>query len=78
MSTGAGLLTQSDWRTLHDRRLNGAMLSRSALALQQAGYRTLGGTWIADINAPSLRQVEKAGARPLHRLHLFTKRLAAA
>ena len=48
------------------------------MSFAQAGYRTLGGTWIADINAPSLRQVEKAGARPLHRLHLFTKRLAAA
>ena len=47
--------------------------ARFALALQQAGYRTLGGTWIADINAPSLRQIEKAGARPLHRLHLLPR-----
>jgi hypothetical protein len=54
------------------------MLYRIALALQEAGYRTLGGTWIADINAPSLRQAEKVGAQPLHRLHLFSKRLAAA
>ena len=78
MNTRAVLIYQSVCRDLHNRGLNGAMLYRTALALQQAGYRTLGGTWIADINAPSLRQVEKAGARPLHRLHLFTKRLAAA
>ena len=35
-----------------------------------------GGTWIADINGPSLRQAEKAGAKPLHKLHLFAKSLA--
>ena len=54
------------------------MLYRTALALREAGYRTLGGTWIADVNGASLRQAEKVGARPLHRLHLFTKPLAAS
>ncbi|MGY4399804.1 GNAT family N-acetyltransferase [Bradyrhizobium sp. USDA 3315] len=78
MNRRAVLIYQSVCRDLHNRGLNGAMLYRTALALQEAGYRTLGGTWIADINGPSLRQVEKVGARPLHRLHLFTKRLAAA
>ena len=76
-TTRAVLIYQSVCRNLHNRGLNGAMLYRTATALQAAGYRTLGGTWIADVNKPSLRQAEKAGARPLHRLHLFTKRLAA-
>jgi hypothetical protein len=57
--------------------LNGAMLHRVTAALKAAGYRMLGLTWIADVNAASLRQVERLGARPLHRLHLFSKRIAA-
>lgn len=55
--------------------LNGAMLYRAITALKAAGYGSLGITWIADINAASIRQVERLGARRLHRLHLFTKRL---
>jgi Acetyltransferase (GNAT) family. len=55
--------------------LNGAMLHRVTTALRAAGYRSLGLTWIADVNAASLRQVERLGARQLHRLHLFTKAL---
>jgi hypothetical protein len=57
--------------------LNGAMLHRVTSALRAAGYRMLGLTWIADVNAASLRQVERLGARRLHRLHLFTKRVVA-
>jgi hypothetical protein len=53
------------------------MLYRVTSALKDAGYRSLGITWIADSNAASLRQVERLGAKPLHRLHLFTKRLGA-
>ena len=72
----AVLIYQSVCRELHNRGLNGAMLYRTAQALKQAGYRTLGGTWIADVNGRSLRQAEKVGAKPLHRLHLFTKELS--
>ena len=57
--------------------LNGAMLHRVTAALKAAGYRSLGITWIADVNAASLRQVERLGARRLHRLHLYSKRIAA-
>lgn len=57
--------------------LNGAMLHRVTSAMKAAGYRSLGLTWIADVNAASLRQVERLGARRLHRLHLFTKRVDA-
>jgi hypothetical protein len=74
-NTCAVLVYQSVCRELHNRGLNGAMLYRTLLALKSAGYRTLGGTWIADINGASLRQAEKAGAKKLHRLHLFTKTL---
>ncbi|GAM96608.1 hypothetical protein U91I_00227 [alpha proteobacterium U9-1i] len=58
------------------RGLNTAMLYRVLTNLRAAGYEKLGVTWIADENAASLRQVEKLGARRLHRLHLFRKSLA--
>jgi GNAT superfamily N-acetyltransferase len=58
--------------------LNGAMLHRVTSALKTAGYTSLGITWIADVNAASLRQVERMGARRLHRLHLYTKPIGAA
>jgi hypothetical protein len=56
--------------------LNGAMLHRVTSALKRHGYATLGITWIADVNGASLRQVERLGARRLHRLHLFAKPIA--
>ena len=59
-----------------NRGLNGAMLYRVAAALKAAGYERLAITWIADVNAASLRQVERLGARRLHRLHLFRKAIA--
>lgn len=71
----AVIVYQSISRAFHDRGINGAMLYKVATALKAAGYTALGGTWIADINGPSLRQAEKAGARPLHKLHLFAKSL---
>jgi GNAT superfamily N-acetyltransferase len=58
------------------RGLNGAMLYRVIRALKAAGYERLAITWIADVNGASLRQVERLGARRLHRLHLFRKALA--
>jgi hypothetical protein len=61
---------------MQGRGLNGAMLHRVTAALKAAGYRTLGLTWIADVNGASLRQVERLGARQLHRLHLFSKVVA--
>ena len=57
--------------------LNGAMLYRVTTALKKAGYTSLGITWIADVNAASLRQVERMGAHRLQRLHLYTKALDA-
>ncbi|MBZ7926439.1 GNAT family N-acetyltransferase [Ensifer adhaerens] len=57
------------------RGLNPLLLAHVLGEMRRAGYETAGGTWIADVNAASLRQAEKAGARPLHRLHLFGKSL---
>ncbi len=61
---------------MQGRGLNGAMLHRVTTALKSAGYRSLGITWVADVNEASLRQVARLGARRLHRLHLFTKRIS--
>jgi len=63
-------------RALHGQGLNGAMLHRVVKALFAGGYRHCGVTWISNDNAASLRQMEKLGARRLHGLHLFRKRLA--
>jgi len=60
---------------MQGRGLNAAMLHRVTTALKAAGYTHLGITWIADVNQASLRQVQKMGARELHRLHLFRKAL---
>ena len=63
-------------RDRHGQGLNSAMLARVIAALRKGGYRSLGITWIADENGASLRQMEKIGAKPLHRLNLFRKALA--
>lgn len=57
------------------RGLSGALMYRLLVAMKAAGYESLGITWVSDENVPSLRQVEKMGGRPLHRLHLFRKAL---
>jgi GNAT superfamily N-acetyltransferase len=57
--------------------VNPLVLHRVLTAMKAAGYQTLGGTWISDENKASLRQKEKMGAEPLHRLHLYRKSLAA-
>lgn len=62
---------------MQGRGLMGALLRRVLFALRDAGYEELGVTWISDSNAGSLRQMEKIGARPLHRLNLFRKALCA-
>jgi GNAT superfamily N-acetyltransferase len=59
------------------RGLSGAMLFRITTAMQRAGYTSLGITWVSDDNPAPLRQMEKLGARPMHRLHLYRKSLAA-
>jgi GNAT superfamily N-acetyltransferase len=55
--------------------VNPLVLRRVIMGLKEAGYHTLGNTWIADVNKASLTQTVKAGAKPMHRLHLFSKAL---
>lgn len=62
---------------LQGRGIMGAMLARLLPEMRQAGYKRLGITWIWDENRGSLRQMERIGAKPLHRTHLFRKSLAA-
>lgn len=60
---------------LQGQGVNPVVLRRVILAMQKAGYETLGNTWIADENGASLAQKAKSGSKPLHRLHLFAKDL---
>lgn len=76
--TRAVIIFYAVGRSFQGHGLNGAMLARVTAALKQAGYTRLGITWIGDTNLPSLRQAEKLGARPLHRLHVFRKSLVDA
>lgn len=62
---------------LQGKGVNAVVLHRVLGAMQRAGYRTLGGTWISDANRASLVQKQKMGAYPLHRLHLYRKDLRA-
>jgi hypothetical protein len=41
--------------------------------MQRRGYESVGITWVADHNGASVRQVERLGARPMHRIHLYQK-----
>ncbi|WP_066547635.1 MULTISPECIES: GNAT family N-acetyltransferase [unclassified Sphingomonas] len=60
----------------HGRGVMPAMLARTVTALRDAGYERLGVTWIADVNAASLCQIDRLGGKPLHRTHLFRKEIA--
>ncbi len=57
------------------RGLAAVMLHNVMTAMRRARYEHFGITWIADQNIPSLRNVMRGGARPLHRLTLFRKAL---
>lgn len=60
-------------REHHNRGINGVLLHRTITAMHERGYSHLGISWISDSNAASLRQMEKLGAKPLHRVSLFRK-----
>ena len=60
---------------LQGQGMMGAMLATLLPQMRAAGYRKLGITWIWDENYGSLRQMERIGAKPLHRTHLFRKAL---
>jgi len=60
----------------HGKGTAGLMLYKTIQALKAGGYEKLGITWIADENIGSIKQMERIGAKPLHKLHLFKKELA--
>jgi GNAT superfamily N-acetyltransferase len=61
---------------LQGKGIMGAMLATLLPKMRGRGYRKLGVTWIWDGNHGSLRQMEKMGAVPVHRLNLFRKQLS--
>jgi GNAT superfamily N-acetyltransferase len=61
---------------LQGKGVMGAMLADLLPRMRARGYRKLGITWVWDGNQGSLRQMEKMGAEPLHRLHLYRKVLS--
>lgn len=74
--TRAVVIFQAVLPEFQRRSVNPLMLSEMIKDMTAAGYKSVGGTWIADENTASLRQTQKSGASPLHRLHLFSKELA--
>ncbi|KUE85001.1 hypothetical protein ASL20_30835 [Cupriavidus necator] len=69
----AAIIFFSVRRDYHSRGVNGVMLHHLLTAMRGAGYSHLGISWVSDSNGASQKQMEKMGARPLHRLHLFKK-----
>jgi len=58
-----------------NRGVNGVLLHHCLEAMRRGGYSHLGVSWVSDGNKASQRQMERLGATPLHRLHLFRKAL---
>jgi GNAT superfamily N-acetyltransferase len=57
----------------HGLGINPLLLHRCVSAMKRKGFATLGISWVSDGNQASQRQMQKLGAKPLHRLHLFRK-----
>lgn len=71
----AAIIFYSVRQAFHGRGVNSVLLHKSLTAMRARGYTQLGVSWISDTNAGSLRQMDKLGARTLHRLQLFRKPL---
>lgn len=62
-------------RDFHAQGVNSAMIAKFLTHFVKNGYKKIGGTWIADTNLASLKIVENFGAKPMHELHLFSKKI---
>ncbi len=71
----AVLIFGSVCKDKHNQGLSTVMLKGLLENLKAGGYKRLGITWVADINKSSLRQTEKMGAVPMHKAHLFKKKV---
>lgn len=74
-NTSVSLIFLGVMPELQGQGVNPLLMARVFGAAKAAGYTQLANTWIADENGASLAQAVKAGAQPLHRLHLFAKDL---
>jgi GNAT superfamily N-acetyltransferase len=63
-------------RAAHGLGIGTLLLRQCVQSLRQAGYESVGITWVWDENKGSLMPIHKLGFRELHRLHLFRKSLA--
>ncbi len=59
----------------HNKGFNSYLLYEFVKSALEAGYESMGGTWIADVNKPSLRQAQKLGGKPLHKLCLYKREI---
>lgn len=71
----AGLIYTSVIQDYQVKGLGGILMYHTLSAVKSRGYEYLGVTWISDENIPSLRNVEKAGGKPLHKLCLYKKEI---
>ncbi len=74
-NTRAVIIFYSVTPEFHGKGINQAILKRVITNLKKKKYKTLGITWIADVNKSSLRQMEIISAKVLHRLNLFKKKI---
>jgi GNAT superfamily N-acetyltransferase len=71
----AVVIIQAVRKRLQHQGLGAVVIREVIAALRQAGYQTLGITWISDENVASLRGAMRGSARLMHRLHLYRKPL---
>ncbi|MDF3822229.1 hypothetical protein P3G55_20160 [Leptospira sp. 96542] len=71
----ASVIFFSVCRSHHGFGINGVLLHKVTSALKARGYTHLGLSWVSDSNGASHRQMQKLGAKVLHRLHLYRKAL---
>ena len=74
-NTRAVIIFYSVSPEFHGKGINQAILKKVITNLRKKKYKTLGVTWIADVNKSSLRQIEILSGKVLHRLNLFKKKI---
>ena len=74
-NTRAVLIFAGIMPELQGQGVNPVILRHVMMNAKKAGYKSIGNTWIADVNEMSLAQAQKAGSSRMHRLHLFAKPL---
>ncbi|MCX6116383.1 MAG: GNAT family N-acetyltransferase [Proteobacteria bacterium] len=73
--TRAVIIYYSVAKAFHGKSIMKHLLKNTINGLAERGYKSVGVTWIADINQASLKQMDRLGARVLHTTHLYKKTL---